>query len=81
MRTNPAKLPEPCPCPWCGEIPIVRPQFPEREGNAWGEVECNNPDCPAQPSVCDGIDVADSRGSDAYKRAAIERWNTWQRGL
>ena len=65
----------PKPCPFCGAAPEVRPKDPETEGDAWGEVACVNPECPAQPSVQDGEDVADERGSDAYKAAAIKRWN------
>lgn len=61
----------------CGVVPLVRPENPEVEGNAWGAVICVNPECPANPFVEDGIDVCDDRGSDAYKRAAIERWNSW----
>ena len=64
------------PCPWCGGVPTVGPQFPERDGNAWGFVHCLNVDCPAQPHIEDGETIADERGSDAYKAAAIARWNT-----
>lgn len=56
-------------------VPEVRPVDAELEGNAWGRVECVNTECYANPSVTDGEDVADDRGSDAYKRRAIERWN------
>ena len=35
-----------------------------------------NPCSPAQPSVRDGEEVADQRGSDGYKDVAIRRWNT-----
>lgn len=66
---------KPLPCPFCGVVPEVRPACPEKEGNAWGEVLCVNPECPAQPSVLDGVDVSDDRGSLAYIEAAIERWN------
>ncbi len=63
------------PCPFCGSIPDVFPINPEREGNAWGQVSCTNPECTANPTVEDGEDCADERGSDAYKQVAIERWN------
>ena len=51
------------------------PTDPAKEGNAWGSVICMNDDCPASPRVSDGADVIDERGSEAYKQAAIERWN------
>lgn len=63
------------PCPFCGELPEVGPKDPEEEGNAWGYVQCVNPKCPARPRVRDGEDMADDRGSDVYKKIAIERWN------
>lgn len=65
----------PLPCPFCGVIPILLPPNPEREGNAWGSVFCNNYECPAQPEVRDGADVIDERGTDAYKELAVQRWN------
>lgn len=65
----------PLPCPFCGWPPAVLPLRPKKEGNAWGAVECVNDDCPAKPRVEDGEDVADERGSDAYKAAAVTRWN------
>ncbi len=62
-------------CPFCGEKPTTLPKDPEREGGAWGRVACTNPECPAQPIVGDGIDVADDRGTKAYIAAAVKRWN------
>lgn len=62
-------------CPFCGAKPKVYPLNSKKDGNAWGAVTCINADCPAQPSVKDGEEVADERGSDAYKQAAIARWN------
>jgi predicted RNA-binding Zn-ribbon protein involved in translation (DUF1610 family) len=62
-------------CPFCGEPPLVLPKNPKTEGNAWGCVKCSNISCPAMPSIGDDIEVADDRGSDAYKLRAIERWN------
>lgn len=55
---------------------MVHPEDPKTEGNAWGQVECVNEDCVANPRVNDGELVADERGSDAYKAIAIARWNT-----
>jgi len=66
---------EPKPCPFCGIAPNVYPVDPKREGSAWGSVQCDNEDCPAQPRVFDNEPIADERGSDAYKEAAIKRWN------
>ncbi len=65
----------PLPCPFCGEMPTIYPLDPKKDGNAWGSVRCVNADCPAQPTVEDGEEVSDERGSDAYKQAAIIRWN------
>jgi hypothetical protein len=65
----------PLPCPFCGKEPDVYPHHPETEGNAWGEVVCVNGRCPAQPRVLDGAVIADERGTAAYKRLAIKRWN------
>lgn len=66
---------KPLPCPFCGEAPIVGPGDPEREGDAWGFVRCAAKRCPANPYVNDGAAVCDDRGSAAYKRLAIRRWN------
>jgi len=66
---------KPWPCPFCGAMPQVEPSNPEESGNAWGCVQCVNPKCPAKPQVSDDIDVADDRGSDSYKNAAIALWN------
>ena len=66
---------EPLPCPFCGELPAVLPKNPEKEGNCFGMVACRNPGCSAQPTVHDGETIADERGSDLYKLAAIIRWN------
>ncbi len=63
------------PCPFCGKDPIVLPETPEEGGTAWAQVECVNPKCPSKPKVKDGEEIADDRGSDAYKRIAISRWN------
>lgn len=65
----------PLPCPFCGKPPKVFPKHPEREGNAWGSVQCVNKRCVAQPCVGDGSTVADERGSKAYQALAIKRWN------
>jgi hypothetical protein len=65
----------PLPCPFCGSSPEVFPDDPNKEGAAWARVACVNPACQSQPEVFDGEDVADSRGSDAYKALAITRWN------
>jgi hypothetical protein len=63
----------PVKCPLCGRSPVVEPTNPKRQGEAWGEVRCRQDDhC---FTVSDGTDVADGRGSDAYKAMAIARWN------
>jgi hypothetical protein len=62
-------------CPFCSEAPRLRPERPEVEGTCWAIVLCTNERCPAQPAIGDGIGVSDDRGSDAYKAAAVERWN------
>lgn len=71
----------PKPCPWCGCSPTVVPTNPEYQGNAWGRVFCANVECPATPSVGDGVAASDGRGSDAYKELAIERWNRRERRM
>lgn len=62
----------------------MHPIDPKAQGNAWGEVRCENRLCPTYDetrrhgvSVRDGELVADERGSDAYKGIAIRRWNRW----
>lgn len=69
-------------CPFCGHGPIVGPADPERDGDAWAYVECRNERCPTYDlpighgvRVYDGESVADARGSQSYKNAAIRRWN------
>lgn len=66
---------KPLPCPFCGKDPIVEPDDPEKNGDAWGRVSCINSKCPVRPQVDDRIGVADERGSIKYKKAAIKRWN------
>lgn len=68
------------PCPWCGKQPVVRPRNPKIQGDAWGEVICVNKRCAAQPYVGDGALQSHNRGSEAYKRSAIRRWNTRHTG-
>lgn len=65
----------PKPCPFCGHPPITGPADPKREGDAFGYVKCVNDACPAKPEVYDGEPVADERGTAAYVRIAIRRWN------
>lgn len=36
------------PCPFCGEKPLIRPQCPSIEGDAWTKITC---DCRVEPSV------------------------------
>lgn len=74
-RVPGVEIPLPLPCPFCGQPPEIEPKDPEREGKAWGGVRCRNPVCHARPCVYDGIGIADERGPDAYKRAAVIRWN------
>jgi hypothetical protein len=63
-------------CPFCGTMPVLLPLNPLIEGNAWGAVECVNPECPAEgPRVTDGEPVRDERGTASYQQAAILRWN------
>ncbi len=62
-------------CPFCGDMPITGPKNPERYGNAWGFVRCDNAKCPAQPIVKDGEEICDERGTNKYIEAAIIQWN------
>jgi len=70
---------KPIPCN-CGQTPVVIPKDPVEEGGAWGAVQCRNSKCPVQPTMYDGVTIADDRDSDEYKEAAIKRWNKWIRG-
>lgn len=65
----------PLACPFCGKTPALFPIDPEREGDAWGQVECVNGKCPVQPKCRDGSKQSDMRGPGAYKDLAIRRWN------
>lgn len=73
---------KPLPCPFCGKQPAVHPKDPEREGNAWGAVQCEMRSCPTFDNtdghgarVNDGSKIADERGTEKYQEAAIRRWN------
>lgn len=70
------------PCPFCGKKPDTFPKNPKVEGNAWGEVRCVNRRCATfsgrseeAVAVGDGSLINDERGTEAYIRAAIKRWN------
>lgn len=72
----------PLPCPFCGALPEVGPANPHLHGNAFGYVQCVNHRCASFNAatgfgarVRDGADSCDDRGSAAYKRLAIQRWN------
>ena len=62
-------------CPFCGDRPALYPVDPSKEGDAFGQVRCENDACPAQPCVNDGEDCADTRGSTKYIKAAVDLWN------
>ena len=64
------------PCPFCGEKPEIEPKNPDVDGNAWGSVSCVNAECPANPSVSDGVHDDTLGSSHEYKKAAVKRWNT-----
>jgi hypothetical protein len=67
-------------CPFCGHQPNVLPRKDAvdswKSGSCVGVVECLNSDCPAHPTVFDGEDINDERGSAGYIMSAILRWNT-----
>lgn len=66
---------EPLPCPFCGKLPKVYLTNLAREGDAFGEVRCENLRCFANPVVNDGAFNRNYRGTGKYKDAAIRRWN------
>jgi len=74
-------VPKPLPCPFCGKLPKILPTNPEVEGTAWAAVVCVNKRCATYDGhdegvrVSDGALTCDGRGTDAYKAAAIKRWN------
>lgn len=38
-------------CPFCGQLPVIGPLDPEREGNGWAWVGCQNESCHVRPRV------------------------------
>jgi hypothetical protein len=69
-------------CPFCGAAPSLVPTNPDREGDAWGAVRCMNTLCPTYDDtrdrgveIRDGCDISDERGTAAYIRLAVDRWN------
>jgi len=75
-------MPTPIGCPFCGKTPALHPQNPEREGNAWGAVQCENGRCVTYDStrghgvrVEDGALQSDERGTAKYIALAVRRWN------
>ena len=65
----------PLPCPFCGKRPKVYPIDPSIEGDAFGQVRCQNQRCPVNPVCNDESLQSDMRGPGAYKDLAIKRWN------
>ena len=63
---------KPLPCPFCGCAPVILPEDPKREGDAWGKVVCSNDKCAAIPST----EYYDDQGTKFCKEQAILRWNT-----
>ena len=69
---------KPLPCPFCGSIPIVLPENPSVEGDAWACVKCIANDCEVQPSLT--IFEDDCPGEwlhtpEEIKAEACKRWN------
>ena len=58
------------PCPFCGSDPKIITR-----GAHCAQVQCISDKCPTLPGCFDGIPVNDDRGIEAYKAAAITRWN------
>ena len=65
----------PLPCPFCGVKPKLAPRTPKEDGDAWGEVYCENTRCAVAPGVRDGQNSDDERGTGAYMDCAIRLWN------
>lgn len=64
----------PKPCPFCGAQPEIFPVDRFRT-DRWASVKCTNRDCPAQPEAHDGEEVGDDLSRQAFRDAAIRRWN------
>lgn len=75
---------DPVLCPFCKAKPIVLPQNPSVEGDAWGKVLCINEECVTWTGhvfgiwsgglvIDDGESVIAS-GVD-YRAKAVKRWN------
>ncbi len=68
------------PCPFCGELPIIKPDFPEKQGNGWARIECNNQECYARPSIEHFEDFGED-SSARNKRRVRQKWNTRRQPL
>lgn len=67
-NTEPLKVGELKPCPFCGATPDVEPKNPKIEGDAWTRIVCKNDGCWVKPHASAYID------GDHYS-AAREAWN------
>ena len=66
----------PRPCPFCHQRPVIGPEEDAAIPN-YGVVMCQNPRCPALPTVMSNGEETGPTSQD-YRDAAIRRWNGMQ---
>lgn len=64
------------PCPFCGAYPEIIPLDADDPGIICGKIVCLNPQCPAQPEICDDRRLSGIENSESFKSVLISLWNT-----